>query len=728
MATRTVLTTTQTLDSSSYVDYRIPGGLPPVIMSGDVFPELVLNPRPTVNYDGYKSAGGSCTLGINPGGGILVSKRSATTAGICTYINAVQNKRHEVNVKVRTSSATPVKVSITLRISVKATPTSSPSVFKEMYGSAEIGQTAKTMRISWDGKWTGAFDSAVIIINGPATSVNLIVDECSVLLPVANYQPTIGVPHLQVSGENITHNGNIITLAGANIISYYDSGTPESFYAARSVDYRSVFKDMADMGMNCARWCTWYAFFEADTAPGVWIESGFDYLKSVITRARNEGIILILDMHHPQGGYQAPGYSGGFWSNTAQQTRLKNLWVEIARRFKDEPYLIFDLINEPNAGSNTAQMTTYFSELVTAIRTVDQNHLIIVEANYGSGDYCGIINDPKIIYDTHCYPNVFANQYSYQQCSNFMGSYPSPTKALVPWDIISLGKNVGQTSVAANATTGWSDVSYDIVLPTDPNGIGPNFIRPIVSTSNTGGVLLDKMQIFEGNNLLLELQLEVSPSNVWDPVVWKSSNTLRYTFAQTSPMISMTKYWSSVAITAGATGTKANYTLDKLNGKSCINIVSTSGEYGVTCKDIVIPIDKTKTYRIVATVKPLGVSTLPNIKVGADVLAVKYEADLATIDSSNLIKFLEVSNIHAGTPTNIGEVGWNSLTFISNGGDVLLGDAIDYLLANNLHFQWFAFAEPKYGIYYGSFSEYPTEGRLVNQKAINMFKTKLLKP
>lgn len=727
MATRTVLTTTQVLDSSTYVDYRIPGGMPPVIMTGDVFPELVLNSKPVTTYDGYKSAGGSCTLGMNPGGGILVTKRSASTAGICTYINAVQNKRHDINVKVRTSSATPVKVSITLRISVKATPTSSPSVYKELYGSTEVGQTAKNIKISWDGKWTGSFDSAVIIVNGPATSVNLIIDECSALLPVSNYQPTVGIPHLQIVDENIMYNSSPITLAGANVVSYYDSGTPESFYTTRSVDYRTVFKDMADMGMNCVRWCTWYAFFEADTAPGVWLEDGFDYLKSVITRARNNGIIVILDMHHPQGGYQAPGYSGGFWSNTAQQTRLKNLWVEIARRFKDEPYLIYDLINEPNAGSNTAQMTTYFNELVTAIRVVDPNHLIIVESNYGSGDPCGTINDSKIIYDSHSYPNVYANQYSYQQCSNFMGSYPS-TKPMIPWDVTSLGKNLGQTSVAASSTVGWSEVSYDLVLPTDPNGIGPNFIRPIISTTDNGGVLFDKMQIFEGNNILLEFQLEVKPSNVWDPIVWKSSNTLGYTFAQTSPMISMTSRWSASPITAGATGTKANYTLDKLNGKSCINMVATAGEYGITCKDITIPIDKTKTYRIVVTVKPLGTSLISNVKVGADILAIKYEADVAILDSTNLDKFLEISKIYAGKPTNIGEIGWNSLTFVANGGEILLGDALDYLLTNNIGFQWFAFAEPKYGIYYGSFAEYPTEGRLVNQKAINTFKTKLLKP
>jgi len=728
MATRTVLTTTQVLDASSYVDYRVPGGMPPVVMSGDVFPELILNPRPTVNADGYKVFGGSCTLGLNPGGGLLITKRSATTAGVCSYFTPIQNKRHEINIKVRTSSVIPVKVTIGLRIFTKATATTNPTRFKEIFSTLEVGQTAKTLKISWDGKWTGIFDSSYVLVNGPASKINLIIDECSVLLPVQDYQPTIGVPHLNILGNSVTYNELPITLSGVNIVSYYDTGVTESIYNHKTVDYRIVFKDIADMGMNVVRWCTWYAFFESDAAPGVWIEDGFDYLKSIITRARNNGIILIIDMHHPQGGCQSPSYSGGFWSNTAQQTRLKNLWVEIARRFKDEPYLIFDLINEPNAGANTAQMTSYFGSVVSAIREVDPNHLIIVEPNYGTNEMCGLINDSKIIYDTHSYPNVYANQYSYQQCSNFMGSYPS-TKPIVPWTIGKLSNTLGQTSVAASSVVGWSEISYTLDLPTDPNGLGPNFIRPIVSTTNTAGVLVDKIQVYEDNNVLMELQLEVKPSNVWDPIVWKPSNNLGYNFAQTSPMISLTYRWSGVAITTGATGTKANYSISPLNGKSCINLVATSGEYGITCPDITIPIDKTKSYRVVVTVKPVTAnSLLSDIKVGASVYSAKYEEDLAPMDATSLPKFLDLYTNYPDKPLNIGEIGWNSLTFINDGGEILLGDALDYMLSNNINFQWFAYGESKYGIFYGIFAEYPTEGRLVNQKAINMFKTKLLKP
>lgn len=73
------------------------------------------------------------------------------------------------------------------------------------------------------------------------------------------------------------------------------------------------FRELSELGFNCVRFYLSYSFFENDTNPYVYKESGFAWLDRNIAWAKKYNIRLILGMHAPQGGYQSQGEGLALW-------------------------------------------------------------------------------------------------------------------------------------------------------------------------------------------------------------------------------------------------------------------------------------------------------------------------------------------------------------------------------------------------------------------------------
>lgn len=120
-----------------------------------------------------------------------------------------------------------------------------------------------------------------------------------------------------------------------------------------------------------------------------------------------------------------PGDASGFWDDRENQQRLKALWVEIAERFAGESAIAaYDILNEP-IPSSPDQWQQLAQEIIDTIRTVDANHMILLEPLYGvngewQGDYDNpddvqfLVNDSNILYDFHFYrPKEYTHWYQY---------------------------------------------------------------------------------------------------------------------------------------------------------------------------------------------------------------------------------------------------------------------------------------------------------------------------
>lgn len=150
------------------------------------------------------------------------------------------------------------------------------------------------------------------------------------------------------------------------------------------------------MGMNVVRFYLNYKTFESDSRPYLYKASGWKWLDDNIEWARRNNIFLILNMHVPQGGYQANGQGIELWTRAENQKRLKALWKAIAARYSNEPVIAgYDLLNEPVTNVSITQWQDLAQEIIDGIRQVDANHMIIVER------LCGIIGKPKAASETN---------------------------------------------------------------------------------------------------------------------------------------------------------------------------------------------------------------------------------------------------------------------------------------------------------------------------------------
>ncbi len=222
------------------------------------------------------------------------------------------------------------------------------------------------------------------------------------------------------------------------------------------------YAELANLGFNSVRFYLSYKFFEDDSNPDVYKQSGWDWLDQNVEWAKKYGIRLVLNMHTPQGGYQSLGNGWALWTGDnaqSNQTRLKNLWVAIATRYAKEQTIVgYGLINEPivpwNTDENTslAQYKTLMDDITSAIRVVDNNHIIFAERVLNAVEYTIAedgsvtigtkhsalndtnnfvkLNDKKVVYELHTYaPSAVTHgEMSWNETTGKYAEYPNEGK------------------------------------------------------------------------------------------------------------------------------------------------------------------------------------------------------------------------------------------------------------------------------------------------------------
>lgn len=287
-----------------------------------------------------------------------------------------------------------------------------------------------------------------LYITGPATiSVDFYVDDVSMTAPEPYTTPPFDpASFVKADGRGLATGAGDLILRGINFSDYSDSYPYASGENAYNQIYNTYHFDWSDyayiheLGLNTVRLNLDFRTFEEDANPYTYKSEGWTWLEKNILAARQNGLYLILDMHAPQGGYQSYGYSGVFWKSTTTAINYRNrfiaLWKKIAERYKEEPAIVgFDLINEPLlptvAGQNTSVLySTVMNQVIDSIRTVDTNHLIIVEQHFKNGgayDHA-ILDDNNVMYDSHFYiPWEYCSQLDPAYGANDYGPYPNTT-------------------------------------------------------------------------------------------------------------------------------------------------------------------------------------------------------------------------------------------------------------------------------------------------------------
>lgn len=300
--------------------------------------------------------------------------------------------------------------------------------------------------------------------------------------------------------------GNALALRGAAFGNEVWSSDNPSPYHHTEVD----FERLRSMGLNAIRFYMSYKFFEADSAPFVYKQTGWDWLDTNLAWAGRHGVYLFLNFHVPQGGYQSNGGGAALWDDVSNQDRLTALWYNVAKRCAGNPNVAgYDLVNEPVVTQGKAQWQALAQRLIDTIRTVDTEHLIFVERVNGiiGGSYA---NDSEMNFVTfkdpygrtgltfHFYgPIEFTHQYA--SWTSFAkedgGSYPDTT-------ILQLGDVTWKTATHSNpsvpeGTTDWIYYTGKWFAVTDTSET--NVAQPtlVCKNVNDGTVYFDSLKVEE---------------------------------------------------------------------------------------------------------------------------------------------------------------------------------------------------------------------------------------
>ncbi|MEK6650271.1 MAG: cellulase family glycosylhydrolase, partial [Bacteroidota bacterium] len=194
------------------------------------------------------------------------------------------------------------------------------------------------------------------------------------------------------------------------------SANADAFFSAYRANYvqRKDIDSLARWGFNSVRLPMHYALLSS--APGVYIESGFAIIDSLLDWCEANRLYLFLDLHAAPGGqntgnisdYQGPP---SLWESTLYQDWTTTLWKTLAARYKNEPWIGgYDLINETawSFPSGNGPLRSLLVRITDSIRTVDQNHMIFAEGNWYATDFSGLTPawDANMAWSFHKYWNV----------------------------------------------------------------------------------------------------------------------------------------------------------------------------------------------------------------------------------------------------------------------------------------------------------------------------------
>lgn len=137
---------------------------------------------------------------------------------------------------------------------------------------------------------------------------------------------------------------------------------------------------------------------------------GFKRLDAIVDTCAKHGIYTILDLHAVPGGQNQDWHSDSgihkalFWQFKHFQDAVVNLWVEIAKYYKDNSWVAgYNPLNEP-AVSDHSKLVKFYERIHEEVRKVDSNHILFLDGNTYAMDFRQFSEPlPNSVYSIHDY-------------------------------------------------------------------------------------------------------------------------------------------------------------------------------------------------------------------------------------------------------------------------------------------------------------------------------------
>lgn len=478
------------------------------------------------------------------------------------------------------------------------------------------------------------------------------------------------------------------------------------------------YRELSELGFNSVRFYLNYRLFEEDSAPYQYKQSGWDYLDENIRMAKKYNLRLVLNMHYPQGGYQSSGEGFALWTDPENQNRLAALWKAIAQRYCDEIAIGgFDLVNEPvvpelaTTEESFAQWKNLAQKITDEIRTVDKNHLIIVERlnaienlTTGEIDWSSnsdmnffLIDDENVAYEFHDYaPFYFTHQNaSWTSQAGQFGVYPDETRAIISGAMDWMGTTSSNPQMNP-ALNGWQQLTG---------------LKYKVSNSN-----------YRVGQVALQCANLGQAGKIWfDDIVVKeydeTGNFVRDIYAFSFDSVNEFNLWSENSSGSMYADNTAGH-----DAAGSVVVSGTTSDANVGLVHLFIP-KQGYSYEISGFAKGENVSANAMVKLRIDfwncdkvqTANKQYLED----DIQEFLTFGEKNHV----PLYLGEFGVMGDGFENNrGGEQWVTDMLDICRKHKISFNYHTYHEPNFGLYLNDSTKLPAD---LNQALWDTFKENL---
>lgn len=202
-------------------------------------------------------------------------------------------------------------------------------------------------------------------------------------------------------------------------LKYFGEETTKAFFKTYAENFITE-KDIAFIkqnGFNMVRLPFNYRYFEDDDKPFEYKEEAFGYINELMDWCEKHEIFVLLDFHALQGGQNTtppadnPKMAPLLWTDKCYQDRAIALWKEMAKRYKNRECLLgYNLFNEPIT-TQPELMNAFYKKLIVAIREVDSESMLILEACVRQSGGCNTLDeslfeDKNAIPSFHYYPEA----------------------------------------------------------------------------------------------------------------------------------------------------------------------------------------------------------------------------------------------------------------------------------------------------------------------------------
>jgi glucan 1,3-beta-glucosidase len=309
------------------------------------------------------------------------------------------------------------------------------------------------------------------------------------------------------------------------------------------------------LNLNLVRLPFIYSVVEDEKNPRHLRADAWKYLDNAIEQAEKRGIYVILDLHGAVGSQGWEHHSGcagrnRYWDTPEYQQRTIWLWQQIAARYKDRGAVAgYSILNEP-WGTTPENMAAVMRTLYTAIREVDQNHVIILPGHVKGIDAYGKPSDHgmrNVAFEMHPYPGHFgwgkpglAVHRGWLQCTGEGDSVCKWKRKLAaldtaffvgefqPWAFMGaeLGGQVLRATYDTYVANGWASTAWAYKVVTNQGGQGKGTWGLV---TNAPGAKIPKLDFNKASLAEIENLFRLFGSVPYEPqqtaIKWMNSPT-----------------------------------------------------------------------------------------------------------------------------------------------------------------------------------------------------------